>query len=323
MKSPERSPISASGLSLRRCPIRRLLVWAALAVPLAGGPFQDARAGCREVAKPLQEALRARDLDAARRHYEAVQEEFDCSGAFRVRAGRAVSDLHVLVAQERMAGGESLAAQRGLLEQGNDYAQNWRTLALLGDVAYGARDYVRATGLYQEALVVLDNEGLTPTPPPDSDIERIIERAGLNRMLAKDYIRAPVNRAGRLVGLAAPSIRSVKISSVPLPITFKTGLAEFDEAGRRYAEEMAQYLIQQAPGRITISAHTDERGEEAYNLALSRRRGEAVRDFLKERGFAGRINVDPKGESQPYMPPDPGHSQEEIWRLNRRVVLMR
>ena len=46
MKHPERSPIPASGL-----PVRRLLVWAALAVPLAGAPFQDARAGCREVAQ--------------------------------------------------------------------------------------------------------------------------------------------------------------------------------------------------------------------------------------------------------------------------------
>ena len=319
MKHPERSPVSASGL-----PVRRLLVWAALAVPLAGAPFQDARAGCQEAKQQLREALRAHDLDAARRHHEAVWKAFDCSGKDRTQAGRAVSNLHVMVAQERMTGGENLASQRGLLEQGNAYARNWLTLALLGDIAYGARDFVRATGLYQEALVVLDNEGHTPTPPPRSDIERIIERAGLNRMLAKDYVRAPVNRLGKLAGLAAPSIRGVKLSSVPLPITFRTDLAEFDEEGRMWAEETAQFLIQQKPDEITISAHTDERGEEAYNLALSRRRGEAVRDFLKERGFTGRINVDPKGESQPYMPPDPElHSQEEIWRLNRRVMLMR
>ena len=319
MKHPERSPVSASGL-----PIRRLLVWAALAVPVAGGPFQDARADCREVAKPLQEALKARDLDAARRHYEAVQREFDCSGDFQARAGRAVSNLHVLVAEERMAGGATLASQRDLLERGNGYARTWRTLALLGDVAYDARDYGSATGLYQEALVVIDNEGHTPTPPPRSDIERILERAGLNRMLAKDYVRAPTNRLGRLDGLAAPSIRGIGIKRVLIPVTFEFASAEFDEKGRRYAEEMAEFLIQQAPERIAISAHTDERGEEAYNLALSRRRGEAVRDFLKERGFTGEITMIPKGESLPFALPDPeNHSQEEIWRVNRRVELMR
>ena len=319
MKHPERSPIPASGL-----PVRRLLVWAALAVPLAGAPFQDTRAGCREVAQPLQEALRARDLDAARRHYAAVWEELDCTDTYRAQAGRKVSNLHVQVAEERMAGGESLVAQRGLLERGNAYARTWRAFALLGDIAYDERDYVGATWLYQEALAVLNNEGQTPTPPPRSDIERIVERAGLNRMLAKDYVGAPVDRLGKLDGLAAPSIRGVKISSVPLPITFRTDLAEFDEKGREWAEETAEFLIQQKPDEITISAHTDERGEEADNLALSRRRGEAVRDFLKERGFKGDITVIPRGESQPYVPPNPErHSQEEIWRLNRRVVLMR
>ena len=324
MKNPERSSIPVSGLPARRFPVRRLLVWAALAVALAGGPFQDARAGCREVAQPLQEALRARDLDAARRHYEAVQGEFTCTDRLRAQAGRAVSNLHVLVAEERMAGGASLASQRGLLERGLRYARTWRTLAHLGDVAYDERAYVRATGLYQEALMALNNEEQSPTPPPRPDIERIVERAGLNRMLARNYVEAPVNRTGMLDGLAAPTIRGFEIERVPLPITFRTNLAEFDEEGRRYAEETAEFLIQQAPGGVTISAHTDERGEEAYNLALSRRRGEAVRDFLKERGFAGNVTVVPKGESDQYESPDlERHSQEEIWRLNRRVVLVR
>ena len=107
--------------------------------------------------------------------------------------------------------------------------------------------------------------------------------------LPKEYVRVPGDRYGRLDGLAASSIRGVKVERVPIPITFRTNLAEFDEKGRLYAEEMATFLIQQAPERITLSAHTDERGGEAYNLELSRRRGEAVRVFLKERGFAGEI----------------------------------
>ena len=319
MKDPEQARAPACG-----APIRRLLVWAALAVPLAGGPFQEARAGCREMAMPLREALQVRDLDAARRHYEAVREEFDCTDTFRAQTGRAVSDLHVMVAEERMAGGASLASQRDLLEQGNTYARTWHTLIYLGDIAYDARDYDRATGLYQEALAVLNNEEQTPKRPPDSDIDRIVELAGLNRMLARSYVKAPINRKGTLDGLAAPSFRGFVPESFPIPITFRTNLAEFDEKGRRYADEMAEYLLQQNPDAITISAHTDERGEEDDNLALSERRGIAVRKFLQDRGFQGTINLDPKGESLPYVPPSPEkHSQEEIWRLNRRVVLIR
>ena len=324
MKDPERSPIPASGLSLRRYPVRRLLVWAALAIPLAGGPFQDARAGCREVAQTLQEALRARDLDAARRHYEAMQGEFTCSGKDLMRAGRAVSSLHVLVAEKRMAGGASLASQHDLLKQGNVYARTWSTLTYLGNIAYDERDYDRAAGLYQEALAVLNNEEKTPKRPPDSEIKRILELAGLNRMLARNYVEAPVSRDGKLDGLAASSFRGFKVESVPLPITFRTNSKEFDDKGLQYAVETAVFLIQQAPDEITISAHTDERGTEDHNHELSIQRGNAVKKFLMEQKFKGKINVEPKGESQPYVPPNPErHSQEEIWRLNRRVVLMR
>ena len=319
MKNPERSPISVSGL-----PLRRLLVWAALAVPLGGGAFQDARAGCREVAKPLQEALAARDLDAARRHYDAVQREFTCPDAFRARAGRAVSNLHAQVAQERLAGGASLASQRDLLERGRAYAGTWLTLALLGDVAHDVRDYDRAAARYQEALVAINDEVGTPQRPPDADIDRIHRLAEQSRMLARRYVETPTNRAGEPDGLAAPSIRSFKVKTEVLPITFKTGTAEFDPLGRKYAEDMAQTMIRQAPGRIIISAHTDERGSDAYNLELSRKRGEAVRRFLQARGVTRPIEVIAKGESQPRDLFNPEHyGREEVWRLNRRVEWIR
>lgn len=271
---------------------------------------------------PLRDALQARDLDAARNRYEAMQKDLTCSGADLKRAGRAVSNLHVMVAEERMAGGASLASQHDLLKLGNVYARTWDILTYLGDIAYDARDYDHATGLYQEALMVLNNEEETPKRPPDSEIKRIVELAGLNRMLARNFAEAPTNRTGMLDGLAAPSFRGFVPERVPLPITFRTNSGEFDKMGRRYVEEMAEFLHQQKPDSITISAHTDERGKEAHNFSLSKQRGEAVRDFLRDRGFKGDITVNAKGESQPYSPPGQ-HSQKEIWRLNRRVELIR
>ena len=319
MRDPERSRGPASG-----APLRRLLVWAALAVPLGGGLFQDAQAGCREVAKPLREALAARDLEGARRHFDAVQGEFACSDAFRAQAGRAVSNLHAHVARERVAGGAALASQRALLERGRAYAGTWLTLALLGDVAHDARDYDRAAVLYQGALVTINDEVATPQRPPDPDIGRIHRLAEQSRMLADRYVEAPVNRAGEPDGLAAPGYRGFKVEAVAQPITFETGSAEFDALGRRYAEDLAETLVRQAPERITISAHTDERGTEAYNHELSKRRGAAVRRFLQLRGVTRPIEVIAKGESQPLDLFNPQHyGQEEVWRLNRRVEWIR
>ena len=328
MREPERLPLSASALA------RRLLVCAALAVPLAGGPFQEVRADCREVAKPLQEALAARDLDAARRHYDAVQNEFDCpDDTHRAKAGRALSNLHAHVARERLAGGASLASQRALLERGRAYAGTWPTLALLGDVAHDARDYDRAAALYQEALVAINNKTATPEPPPDSVIDRIHRLAGQDRLLAGRYVETPTNRAGEPDGLAAPGYRGFMPEKELVPITFKYGLAEFDALGRRYAEDMAQAMkaqalkaqaLEQNPARIVLSAHTDKRGGDAYNLELSRQRGEALRDFLQGQGVEQPIEVIAKGEREPLDLADPEHyGEEEVWRMNRRVEWMR
>ena len=170
----------------------------------------------------------------------------------------------------------------------------------------------------------INNEGETPAPPPRAEIERIVALAAQSRMLAGDYVETPVNRAGEPDGLAATAIRGIEIGRVPIPVTFLTGSAEFDELGRRYAGEMADWLARQDIERIVVSAHTDPRGSEEYNMALSQRRGEALAAFLRRQGIAKPIEVIARGESEPLAPIDAGsYSQEERWRMERRVELVR
>ena len=73
-------------------------------------------------------------------------------------------------------------------------------------------------------------------------------------------------------------------------------------------------------GNISIIAegHTDSRGTEEYNQALSLRRANAVRDYLVAGGVAAnRITVEGYGESKPVASnnTDDGRAQ------NRRVEL--
>jgi outer membrane protein OmpA-like peptidoglycan-associated protein len=67
---------------------------------------------------------------------------------------------------------------------------------------------------------------------------------------------------------------------------------------------------------IEVSGHTDEQGDDAYNLDLSIRRAASVVRYLTGKG------VDPKRlESQGYgetQPKDPGHTQA-AYAVNRRV----
>jgi OOP family OmpA-OmpF porin len=70
---------------------------------------------------------------------------------------------------------------------------------------------------------------------------------------------------------------------------------------------------------IEVQGHTDERGDDAYNLDLSRRRAAAVVTYLVEHGVAAsRLTSRGYGESQPV---DPRHI-EAAWALNRRVAFV-
>ena len=70
---------------------------------------------------------------------------------------------------------------------------------------------------------------------------------------------------------------------------------------------------------IEVQGHTDERGDDAYNLDLSRRRAAAVVEYLVAHGVAAnRLTSRGYGETQPV---DRRHT-EAAWALNRRVAFV-
>jgi outer membrane protein OmpA-like peptidoglycan-associated protein len=67
---------------------------------------------------------------------------------------------------------------------------------------------------------------------------------------------------------------------------------------------------------VEVKGHTDERGDDAYNLDLSNRRAAAVVTYLTAHGIdADRLTSTGYGET---MPIDPSHT-EAAWAKNRRV----
>lgn len=79
-------------------------------------------------------------------------------------------------------------------------------------------------------------------------------------------------------------------------------------------------------GAITITGYTDARGEDAYNLALSQRRAEAVAGWLRAQpGLASRtFDVVGKGEADPVAPNTrtDGSDNPEGRARNRRVEVV-
>jgi outer membrane protein OmpA-like peptidoglycan-associated protein len=67
---------------------------------------------------------------------------------------------------------------------------------------------------------------------------------------------------------------------------------------------------------LEIAGHTDERGDDAYNLDLSIRRAAAVRTYLEQQGVdAKRLESQGYGETNPLD----RRSNEAAWAKNRRV----
>ena len=288
-------------------------------------PASAGAATCSIATEELRTALENRDVDTARKSYKAVFDAQDCSDGFRMKAGLAVSNLHVHVAQEQIKAGQTtLVAQRDFLEQALNYGRTWPVLAKLGDIAVEDEDRDAATRYYHEALAAMDDHTLTPEQPPEATIERIVRLTEANNMLTSQHRSAPRTRSGDFGGLAATGIRGYTIKKVALPITFDFDSARITERGKKAAAEMALFLKKQNPPRITIAGHTDAEGPDDYNLALSRKRAEAVKRYLVDSGFTGAIELRAMGESKPYPREILEHlTDEELWQLDRRVELIR
>ena len=92
-----------------------------------------------------------------------------------------------------------------------------------------------------------------------------------------------------------------------------------DEQARQKLNQKAEWLQNHPDANVVIEGHCDERGTNAYNLALGERRAESVKTFLVNLGIDGsRLTTISYGEEKPL---DPGHN-EEAWAKNRRAAFV-
>ena len=99
---------------------------------------------------------------------------------------------------------------------------------------------------------------------------------------------------------------------------------DFDDASLDYTaqsllKQKAMWLRSNLDANVVIEGHCDERGTNAYNLALGERRAESVKVFLVNSGISGaRLTTISYGEEKPV---DMGQN-EEAWAKNRRATFV-
>ena len=108
-----------------------------------------------------------------------------------------------------------------------------------------------------------------------------------------------------------------KLSETVL-VTFAFNKSDLDSGGQSALEEMAKKLSDNPNLTVDLGGHTDSRGTDAYNLALSDRRKETVRRFLVDKGVElNRIFSIGFGESKPVA----DNANEAGRTQNRRVAI--
>ena len=99
-------------------------------------------------------------------------------------------------------------------------------------------------------------------------------------------------------------------------IEFETNTATPTAATEAIIDEVASTLTDFPNVSVVITGHTDSRGDDAANQALSEARARAVVDGLIERGVAAdRLTAVGKGETEPIDSNDTPEGQQR----NRRV----
>ncbi len=99
-------------------------------------------------------------------------------------------------------------------------------------------------------------------------------------------------------------------------IHFAFDSAVLSDQAQRTLTDKAEYLRANPGLMVTVEGHCDERGTDAYNMALGDRRAKSAKDFLVNMGIGvDRLSTISYGEERPVA-----QGQDELsWAKNRRA----
>jgi len=141
----------------------------------------------------------------------------------------------------------------------------------------------------------------------------------------------PATCAALLEPVPAPAPVAAAPAAPPAPLRisadalFAFDSAELSDAGRAKLDEVvAQLGARASTVALTVTGFTDRIGSDAYNQQLSRRRAEAVRDYLVARGIPpAAVRAEGRGSAQPLVECGKAPHAELVRCLapNRRVEI--
>lgn len=159
------------------------------------------------------------------------------------------------------------------------------------------------TGAYQIILPSGDNYGFSASKTGFLPISSSIDLTNLSSYDEKvvDLKLVPIEKGA-----------SITINNVYFDID------KYDLRTESFVElnQLAKIIESNPTIKIEIAGHTDDQGQDAYNMDLSKNRANAVMAYLIKKGVAkDKISAIGSGESKPIVP----NNSDENRQLNRRV----
>lgn len=119
--------------------------------------------------------------------------------------------------------------------------------------------------------------------------------------------------------ITSQDIRSLNEKGYLKPAFFDFDRADLREDARTVLASDADLLKRYPSFQFLIEGHCDDRGTEAYNLALGERRAAAAREYLSSLGIdTSRMRTVSYGKEKPFCEQD----NETCWQSNRRDHLL-
>jgi OOP family OmpA-OmpF porin len=103
-------------------------------------------------------------------------------------------------------------------------------------------------------------------------------------------------------------------------ITFETNSARIKPSSRRALDEAVRVLENNPKYDLEIVGHTDSTGDREYNIELSQRRADAVRDYLVRHGVdSDRVHTKGRGPDRPVADNDTAEGRAQNRRIEFKV----
>ncbi len=191
----------------------------------------------------------------------------------------------------------------------------WRAAALAGLDALSRLERGRLEVADGRVVVV----GASAEPGAARAVDGALDAAGAVAWKTRAEVTVDLPaRAARLRIPAAECARRMTEIAVADPIRFAPGEAAIEDGSGAVLDALAALLPRCAERtEIEIGGHTDSQGSEGYNMRLSARRAEAVRDALIDRGAPpAKLTAKGYGEAAPIADND----TEDGRARNRRIA---